>query len=77
MSWVANFCLHIFVSSRTLSAVSFSEDIAVCARTRDSVHKQALQLPDYQLQMDDWDRYTLSYCTDRLSMWFSHAVAHL
>ncbi|KAM7397008.1 hypothetical protein PAMP_020007 [Pampus punctatissimus] len=37
--------------------LSFSKNTEICARTSDSMHVQAWQLPDHQLQIQDWDRH--------------------
>lgn len=50
--------------------LAFSEYTAMRAQTTDCVHVQAWQLPDSQLQMQDWDRHP-SYCIYFLSTWSS------
>lgn len=67
ISWQAHFCV--------ISCV-FLGEITMCAWTSDSGHKQAWQLPDYQLQMQMGETSLLdfSYC---LSTCLSHARSHV
>lgn len=49
----AHFCVNSgsFSNSKRYLLLAFSKDTAMCARTTDSVHVQAWQLPNSQLQM--------------------------
>lgn len=54
--WLVSVCTFL-CRVRWYLLLAFSKDVAMCARTRDPGHVQARQLPDYQLQMQDWDRH--------------------
>lgn len=55
--WLVSIRTFFCVESRRCLLLAFSQDTAMCAGTRDCVHVHARQLPDYQLQMHDWDRH--------------------